>query len=488
MSTADTIQGRGSATLVRQIRNAVVWRSGSQILSQVVQWAATFLVIRILSPSDYGLFAMTAVVLAFTNMLDGYGLSSALIRQPEVGTRDIRQLFGLLILLNGSLAIIQVIAAPALAAYYRQPIIADMLRVQSLLYLTTPFIALPSALLSRQLDFSRQAKVNMAASLMSASTALVGALSGWGVWTLVAAPGALYLTRAAGLTWAARTLVRPLFRFKGAEQLMRFGGLMALGQLFWFLQSQTDVFIAGRVLTPHLLGIYTTSLFLAQIFVSKFVPPLNEVAFSAYARIQHDQSARAAAFLKAVQLVMLAALPFYAGLAATAEPLVHAALGEKWGEVVPVVRLLALAMPFMTLQVLYSPACDAVGRPGVGVINGAIGAALLTGAFLVGVHGGVTGLATAWVVAYPLYLTISSARALPVIGVAWRDVLRVATPAIVSAGAMAVLVVGAARVLPPLGPVLRLAVLVAIGAASYAGMLLAFWRGTVTDMLRLVRT
>lgn len=487
MSTADTIQGRGSATLVRQIRNAVVWRSGSQILSQIVQWAATFLVIRILSPSDYGLFAMTAVVLAFTNMLDGYGLASALIRQPEVRTRDIRQLFGLLILLNGSLAIIQVIAAPALAAYYRQPIVADMLRVQSLLYLTTPFIALPSALLSRQLDFSRQAKVNMAASLMSASTALVGALSGWGVWTLVAAPGALYLTRAAGLTWAARTLVRPLFRFKGAEQLMRFGGLMALGQLFWFLQSQTDVFIAGRVLTPHLLGIYTTSLFLAQIFVSKFVPPLNEVAFSAYARIQHDQSARAAAFLKAVQLVMLAALPFYAGLAATAEPLVHAALGEKWGEVVPVVRLLALAMPFMTLQVLYSPACDAVGRPGVGVINGAIGAALLTGAFLVGVHGGVTGLATAWVVAYPLYLAISSARALPVIGVAWRDVLRVAKPAIVSAGAMAVLVVGAARVLPPLGPVLRLAVLVAIGAASYAGMLLAFWRGTVTDMLRLVR-
>jgi len=478
---------RGPAVLVRQIRNAVIWRSGSQILSQLVQWTATFLVIRILSPSDYGLFAMSAVVLAFTNMLDGYGLASALVRQPEVSERDIRQLFGLLLLLNGGLAIVQVIVAPGIAAYYRQPIVADMLRVQSLLYLTTPFIALPSALLSRQLDFSRQAKVNVSASLMSASTALVGALSGWGVWTLVAAPGALYLTRAIGLTWSARTLVWPLFRFEGAGQLMRFGGLMAVGQLFWFLQSQSDVFIAGRALSPHLLGIYTTSLFLAQIFVSKFVPPLNEVAFSAYARIQDDPTARATAFLKAVQLVMLAALPFYAGLAAAAEPLVYAVLGEKWGEVVPVVRLLAFAMPMMTLQVLYSPACDAIGRPGVGVVNGAIGAALLTVSFLIGVRGGVTGLATAWVVAYPLYLAISSRRALPVIGVSWQAVARAAAPAMQCAGAMAALVVGVDRLLPSLGAVPRLAMLVALGAVSYAGLLLAFARNTVREVVRLVR-
>lgn len=487
MSYVAPSTNRDPATLVRQIRNAIVWRSGSQVLSQLVQWTATFLVIRILSPSDYGLFAMSAVVLAFTNMLDGYGLASAVIRQPEVSERDIRQLFGLLLLLNGTLAVVQVIVAPLLAAYYRQPIIADMLRVQSLFYLTTPFIALPSALLSRQLDFSRQAKVNVAASLMSASTALVGALSGWGVWTLVAAPGALYLTRAVGLTWAARTLVRPLFRFDGAGQLMRFGGLMAVGQLFWFLQSQSDVFIAGRALSAHLLGIYTTSLFLAQIFVSKFVPPLNEVAFSAYARIQDDPRARAAAFLKAVQLVMLAALPFYAGLAATAGPLVHAVLGEKWGEVVPVVRLLAFAMPMMTLQVLYSPVCDAVGRPGVGVVNGAIGAALLTASFLLGVRGGVTGLATAWIVAYPLYLAISSRRALPVIGVAWTAVARAAAPAAWCAGAMAALVLAVDHLLPSLDAMPRLALLVGVGAVGYAGLLLAFARDTVREVVRLVR-
>src|SRR3546814_11946361 len=51
-----------------QVRHAVIWRSGSQILAQLVMWASTFLVIRILSPADYGLFAMTPVVLVLLAM------------------------------------------------------------------------------------------------------------------------------------------------------------------------------------------------------------------------------------------------------------------------------------------------------------------------------------------------------------------------------------------------------------------------------------
>ncbi len=55
----------------------------------------------------------------------------------------------MLLLLNGGLALLQVALAPLAAAYYHQPQVAALLRVQALLYLTTPFIALPYALLSR---------------------------------------------------------------------------------------------------------------------------------------------------------------------------------------------------------------------------------------------------------------------------------------------------------------------------------------------------
>ncbi|NIJ22458.1 O-antigen/teichoic acid export membrane protein [Sphingomonas naasensis] len=485
-STAQS-PNQGLESLKDQVRSAVIWRSGTQILGQLLTWASTFIVIRVLSPADYGLFAMTQVVLVLLNMLNGYGLASALIQRGDAGRQAQRQLFGMLILLNGALAALQLACAPLVAAYYRQPMVAELLRVQALLYLATPFIALPYALLSREMDFRKQAKVNFVSGIAGALTALAGAWCGLGVWTLVAAPIALFGVRAIGMTWAAGSLVWPSFDFRGAGDIARYGGVMAAGQIFWFLQSQADVFIAGRLFDPHWLGIYTTSLFLTQIFVSKFVPPLNEVAFSAYARIKDDRAAMAAAFVKSARIIFVVAMPFYLGLAVTAQPLVDVVLGPKWHEAAPVVHWLALAMPMMTLQTLYAPASDACGRPGIGARNGVTGAILLPAAFLVGVHWGIMGLVAAWFAAYPLYLAVSTWRTLPVIGVRFRDLVDGLAPPVLAAAAMAVLVSLLARGLPPLPALAELALLGTAGAAIYAGWLALFARATLSEVVALVR-
>lgn len=476
-----------STTLHQQVRSAVIWRSGTQIFGQLLTWASTFIVIRLLGPSAYGLFAMTQVVLVLLNMLNGYGLASALIQREEAGRHAQRQLFGMLILLNLTLGAIQFAAAPAAAAYYRQPQVADLLRVQALLYIATPFIALPQALLSREMDFRKQAMVNFVSALAGAIVALAGALGGMGVWTLVAAPIALFGTRAIGMTIAARSLLWPSFDFRGAGDIARYGGVMATGQIFWFAQSQADVFIAGRLFDPHTLGIYTTSLFLTQIFVSKFVPPLNEVAFSAYARLKDDRAAVGAAFTKSARLVMLVAMPFYLGMAATADPLVTVALGPKWLEAVPVVHWLALAMPMMTLQVLFAPTSDACGRPGISAQNSATGALCLPIAFLVGVHWGVMGLVAAWFAAYPVYLAISTWRTLPVIGVKLGTLVEAIAPPVLAAAAMALFVTGLDTLLPPLPALLRLVLLVGAGGLAYGSLLFLFARQMLVESINLVR-
>ena len=208
-SAESTNQGRES--LRNQVRSAVIWRSGTQILGQIIAWGATFLVIRLLDPSDYGLFAMTQVILVLLNLLNGYGLAGGLIQKAQVDDRAIRQLFGMLLLLNFGLGALQFLAAPLAAAYYRQPIVADLLRVQALLYIATPFIAFPYALLARAMDFRKQAQVNLVSAVAGALAAVAGAFAGLGVWTLVLAPLVLFGTRAIGMTWAAGSLMWPSF-------------------------------------------------------------------------------------------------------------------------------------------------------------------------------------------------------------------------------------------------------------------------------------
>ncbi len=476
------------AGFAERVKSGVIWRSGSQIVGQLIAWTATFLVIRLLSPADYGLVAMTGVVLTFLDLFKGWGFASALVREERTDSRRIGQAFAMLIVLNAALAAIQVAAAPLAARYFQQPMVADLLRVQALFYLANPFTALGHALLARRLEFKAQSRIDLAASVVSAATACACALAGAGIWTLVAAPAALWYTRAAGYILAARLWrVRPRFALNGAGAMIRYGAAMIGVQLCWFVQSQADVFIGGRALDPHRLGIYTTALFLTQILAAKFVPPLNEVAFAAYSRIQARPDMVQTAFLKSARLILLVALPFYFGLAATAEPLALAVLGPKWAETARIIPILALAMPMMTLQILCGPTITALGKARLALRNGIAGALIMPAAFMVGIHWGSVGLAWAWLAGMAALLAATLAVSLPAIGVGFRALAGAIAPPLGAALAMAAGVVALDLVLPPLGPGARLALLVPAGAALYAGLLLAFARPIVAEVLALIR-
>jgi len=253
------------------------------------------------------------------------------------------------------------------------------------------------------------------------------------------------------------------------------------------VQSQADVFIGGHALDAHRLGLYTTALFLTQILAAKFVPPLNEVAFAAYSRMQTRPDMIQSAFLKSVRLIMLAALPFYFGLAVTAGPLVAPFLGPKWIAAAPLVPILAMAMPLMTLQILFAPASNALGRPGLAVRTGLVGAALLPLAFLTGIQWGTAGLAWAWLGGMAVLLAATVEMSLPVIGIGRRALFLAVAPGFAAAAAMAGLVELLDAVLPEIGNGARLAVLVAAGIAAYAGLLFAFARPIVDELRGLIR-
>ncbi len=472
------------ADLGGQVRRAVFWRTGTQILSQTISWGATLIVIRLLAPADYGLFAMAQVMMTFLDFLNGYGFASSLIQAREVSRQAIRQALGLMIVMNTGIAVLQFAAAPLVAAYYGKPEVESLLHHLAFIYLATPFIIVPEVLLSRSLDFRRQAVVNLTAAVVGATVSLTCALGGLGVWTLVYAPVALFFTRAIGLTIAARLFVLPSFDFRGAGTILKFGGALMATHLFWVIQSQSDIFIAGRLFSAHQVGLYSEALFLTQLVMSKFIPPLNQVAFPAYARLQDDPAQLKRSFLGAVQLIMLVAAPIFLGIAASAAPLVEFLFGAKWLDMVPFIRTIALAMPLMTLQILFAPVSNALGRPDISMRISACGALLFGTAYLVGSRFGTPGLAAAWLVAAPLLLWFTIRTAGRLSGVSMADVAAHALPGIGSALLMGALVRACDHLVPPSLPApLHLLLLVLCGIVIYAGLAL-WWQRPAVERLR----
>jgi O-antigen/teichoic acid export membrane protein len=474
------------STLRDEVKTAVIWRSGSQVAAQLVAWCSTLAVIRILDPADYGVFAMTQVILAFLSFLNGYGFASALVQDREIDRRKIRQAFGMMLLVNVAIALIQLMLAPVAAEYYRQPIVADLLRLQALIFLSTPFIALPEALLIRELDFKRPALVTLVATFVSAIVAIACALAGMGVWTLVYAPLALFWVRAIGLVIASRFFILPSFRFGGAGRMFNFGLMLLGGYFFWTILAQADVFIASRFLSPHELGLYAEALFLTTIIAAKFVPPLNEVAFPAYARIQDDLPALSAAFLKAVRLIMLVTCPLYLGLAVVAEDAVDLVLGEKWHAMAPIVAILAFGMPMFTLYSLFAPAVTALGHTAITMRSAMVGALAMPAAFLFAIQWGVIGLAWAWVLAFPVVPVAAYLQSRGPLGLTASGMAGAVAPGLAASAAMALLVGAAAGVLEGLTSWQRLPLLIALGAGTYFALFYSLSRQTLLDAVDLL--
>lgn len=478
---ADPNTDGSSGGFADRVRSAVIWRWGSQVASQLVTWTVTIVIVRLLDPHDYGLFAMTAAVLAAFNFLSGWGFANSLIPAERIDQRQVGQVFGMLLLSNGGLAIAQFLAAPVAAAYYHQPMVADMLRLQAVIFLTTPFIALPTALLSRRLDFKSQARANLLSAFVGAAVGLTLALLGYGVWALVWAPISIFATRALGLTIAARMLVRPVFDFRGAGNIVRFGSALMLSQLFWIVQSQADIVIAGRAFSTHDLGLYSEALFVALIFTGRFLPPLNEVAFPAYAELAKVGRPIAPAFLKGVRMIMLAVGPFYIGLNLVAQPLIETMFGPKWLGMVPILSGLALAMPAMALQICCAPATNAQGRARSYLLTNAAGAVIMPVCFLIGVTHGAPGLVASWQVAAPLLMLVTLAVTLPAIGARWIDLAVSLIPVVLCCTVMAAVVTLLHGRIADWAAPLRLAILGLTGAATYCATLLLGWPEVVRE-------
>ena len=107
-----------------RVRKALVWRWGSQLVAQFITWGSTIMVVRLLEPSDYGLFAMSQVIVTALHFLNGWSFASSLIQADRVGDREIGQVFALFLPTNGLLAAAQLALALIVADYYGQPEVA----------------------------------------------------------------------------------------------------------------------------------------------------------------------------------------------------------------------------------------------------------------------------------------------------------------------------------------------------------------------------
>lgn len=476
-------------TMRRQVLGALRWTATSRLLVLVVSWATTLVMVRVLSPSDYGLLAMATVFVSLLTMMADFGVGAAVVQAQEIDEYRLRQVLGFVVLLDGALFLALVLAAPWIASFYDEPRLTDIVRVLAIQFLIMIFGTIPSALLSKKLAFRGQSIVQMTGVFVSSAFSLMLAFNGAGVWALVWGSLLGRIWGTIGVNVVMPFLKRPLFNLKGLRSLMTYGGQLTFARILWFIYSQADSLIAGKLLGAQALGFYSVALQLASLPVQRVTALVNQVSFPAFASIQTRQGEVARHFLLGVRTMSMAAFPVLWGISSIAAEIADVLLGTQWGPATVPLQVVSIVMPLHMLAPFLNTTAQGIGRTDLVVRQVLQAAIVMPVAFFIGSSWGLLGLSLAWVVAFPIVFVMNIQSLLPQIGLRMPDVLRAMWRPATASGGMYGSVAIARPMLTDYFPQMPLMIaLIAIGAATFFALSALYNRAALKELSLLMRS
>ena len=465
---------------------ALRWSAGLRLISQVATWAMTLIVVRLLSPSDYGLMALASIVLAFLLMINELGIGPALVQKKSLDDNDLRLAFGIALVSNLCLLAIVWFASPLVAAFFEEPELVPIIRTLSIQFVLVPLAVIPEAMLMRNLDLKKKSIVNLVANVAGGVATLAFAIGGHGVWSLVWGSLVLMALRSFGYLAAAPYFAMPQFSISKAKGLLSFGALITADRLLWFVYSRADVILIGKVLGTEILGVYSVAMQIASLPLQKVNSVLNEVAFPAFAMIQNDPNLVRSYLKKATRMISFLAFPIFVGISSVAPSFVHVVLGEQWTASILPLATLACIMPLRMISNIVTSTLQGIGRVGISVGNLLYASVIIPVAIYIGSQYGLIGVCIAWLTAFPLVTIIEIVRSKPYVRMGIGDFLQVFSRPLLGSAIMW----GCVYVLTNLDvefseTILGLALLVTSGALVYFVFSFSFNRADLREMFAL---
>jgi O-antigen/teichoic acid export membrane protein len=480
--------GAPDADLKNRTVTGVLWSAGASVGQQILNFAVTAVLARLLVPADFGLVATVAVFTGFVSLFIDFGLGAALIQRETLAERHRSSAFWMNLAAGIALATLVAALAPLLARFFDEPRLVDLTLVLSLNFVVGSLGIVQSALLQRSMNFRRLGAIGISSTVIGGAVAIAMAVAGYGVWSLI---GQLIATTAVrtALLWAASDWrPRRFIDREAMRELWRFSGNLAGFTAVNYWARSADNLLIGKFVGATGLGIYSRAYNLMLLPIDQISTVTARVMFPALSRIQQNPPRVKRAYLRAIGIIGLLSFPITAGLFVVAEPFILSLYGAKWEAVVPVLQILCVAGLLQPVLATVGWIYQSQGRTDWLMRWGLVASAAIVSAFGIGIHWGVKGVATAYAIV--IYALLYFAFAIPgkLIGMRFREVVLALRGPLVSALAMAAIVWAAGKMFPAGWP--SAAVLFArfgIGALTYVVLIHAFALEPYRELKNLVR-
>lgn len=317
---------------------------GGRILRTLITLGGLAVLARLLTPADFGVVAVAAMILPLaTALLDGL-IDVPTIREDGLDRGGLSNLVWVgLALMVGLIGLIW-IAASSLSLLLNSPRLDEVLRVLCFGLMLQPFIAAGNALLRREHRFGAAAVFLIASGATYVISAIILAFMGFGIWSLVFGQLLSLLAMTVGLVVTTGIPIRPPSRFQ-ADQAWQLGGMGLITRLLAWTWSNIDTLFASASLGAAAAGTYSRAYNITTQMKEPFAALDQTVRQAFLAHRSLDDASAARATRGGLRLVVLAASMLAGGVIVMREAIVMLLLGPQWDAVVVPLAVLSASLP-----------------------------------------------------------------------------------------------------------------------------------------------
>lgn len=332
-------------TLKKQALGGVKWTSSSMIIVTLLQFAQLSVLARYLEPADFGLMAIMMVVIGFSQAFQDMGISNAIIQRQSITHTQLSSLYWLNIASGVVLSLIVLAISPFVADFYDEPRITGLMAILSSVFVLVAIGNQYRVLCQKELNFRAMEIINVVSAIAGLTVAIVLAVKGLGVLTLVVAMLTQAGLASALFLWVGlRRYHKPSLVYKHSELSGFYGfGLYQMAERsINYISTNSDKLLIGKLVGLNAAGFYSLAWQLIIFPVSKINPIVNKVAFPVYSKVQDDPATLNRYYSFNIKFLSIVTMPLLAFLAFFSHEVVHVVFGEGWSKTADLVPALAM--------------------------------------------------------------------------------------------------------------------------------------------------
>lgn len=386
----------------------IFWSSLSLVGGKGFSFISTLVLARLLLPEQFGLMGYCLVVIQYLDVLNSAGIGLALISQQEHFEEAANASFIANLFLGIITFLIMWLTAPFVSSFFREDGLIPLLRV---LAFTLPISALgmvPDAVIQRNIRFKTRFIPEISRSLIKGIVAIVLAITGFGVWSLVLGQLAsvfvgVILNWILGKwkpTWKFHPEVnRGIFLFAINILIMDFSGVFT---------NNIDYMFVGRILGTAALGYYTMAYRIPELIINSVNTAVGTVSFPVLSSIQRETDKMQDFYFSYVKYLALFVFPVGIGLAVVSPLLIPIFLSQSWYPAVLPAALISLALCIGALGYIPGVLYKSIGRPEILNYLAIVKTPVMVGILWYSARWGIAGVAAGQVACACILLSIDS--------------------------------------------------------------------------------